>query len=99
MSWQTAAKQLRAQQEAGERVTTARRLIELPLSLPPRGLTRLEASRYVGVSPNKFDEAVKVGKMPKPRRLLGVDTWDRLALDRAYSALPTDEGGNSWDGH
>ena len=78
-------------------MTTARRLIELPLSLPPRGLTRFEASRYVGVSPNKFDEAVKVGLMPQPRNLLGVDLWDREELDAAYKALPTKGEANPWD--
>lgn len=82
----------------------ARRLIELPLSLPPLGLTREESARYVGVSPNKFDEAVKKGTMPRAKNLLGVLTWDRAALDAAYRALPThgeapaDKGGTSgWD--
>lgn len=79
-------------------MTTARRLIELPSSLPPRGLTRLEAARYVGLSPNKFDEAVKVRIMPKPKKLVGVLTWDRIQLDHAYQSLPSDEGGNSWAG-
>lgn len=79
-------------------MTTARRLIELPLSCPPRGLTRLEAARYVGYSPNKFDDLVKAKLMPAAKRALGVMTWDRLALDQAYANLPTDEGGNSWAG-
>jgi hypothetical protein len=79
-------------------MTVARRLIELPLSLPPRGLTRLEAARYVGYSPNKFDEMVEARLMPAPRKALGVRTWDRLQLDVAYSNLPTEEGGNSWAG-
>src|SRR5690242_17745827 len=37
----------------------------LPASLPPRGLSRVQAAAYVGVSPVLFDELVKDGRMPK----------------------------------
>ncbi|RUW19318.1 hypothetical protein EOA34_29930, partial [Mesorhizobium sp. M4B.F.Ca.ET.013.02.1.1] len=41
----------------------------LPSSLPPRGLSRLEAAAYIGVSASLFDQLVKDGRMPKPKRI------------------------------
>ncbi|MGE3712229.1 MAG: helix-turn-helix transcriptional regulator, partial [Hyphomicrobiaceae bacterium] len=60
----------------------------LPSSLPPRGLSRIEAAAYVGISPTKFDELVSDGRMPGPKRIDGRRVWDRLQLDRAFNALP-----------
>lgn len=60
----------------------------LPLSLPPRGLSRAEAAAYVGVSPTLFDEAVRDGRMPPPKRINSRVIWDRLRLDQAVDALP-----------
>lgn len=57
------------------------------LSYPPRGLNREEASRWVGVSPTKFDELVRSGRMPKPKRVDGRVIWDRLKLDAAFADL------------
>jgi len=71
----------------------------LPLSLPPRGLSRVQAAEYVGVSPTKFDELVRDGRMPSPKRIDGRVIFDRLRLDSAFAALP-DEGGHAddvWD--
>ncbi len=71
----------------------------LPLSCPPRGLKREQAAAYVGpVGTTKFDEMVKDGRMPKPKRIDGLTSWDRLELDVAYAALPTDDDANPWDG-
>ena len=71
----------------------------LPLSCPPRGLKREQAAAYVGpVGTTKFDEMVKDGRMPKPKRIDGLTSWDRLELDVAYAALPTDDDSNPWDG-
>lgn len=68
--------------------------------LPPvRGLNREQASAYVGVSTSLFDEMVKDGRMPRPKRPNGRTVWDRLQLDRAFDRLPggeIDEGGE-WD--
>lgn len=61
-------------------------------SYPPRGLSRDEAARYVGVSPTKFDELVSKRKMPRPKRVDGRVIWDRVALDIAFSELPDDSG-------
>lgn len=70
----------------------------LPASLPPRGLCRVQAAEYVGVSPSLFDEMVGDGRMPKAKRINARTVWDRKQLDLAFEALPdgTDEG-NPWD--
>jgi predicted DNA-binding transcriptional regulator AlpA len=60
-------------------------------SYPPRGLSREEAARYVGVGTTKFDEMVEDRRMPKPKRIDGRVIWDRISLDAAFSDLPADE--------
>lgn len=62
----------------------------------PRGLSRDEAARYVGVGSTKFDELVAARRMPRPKRIDGRTVWDRIALDAAFSELPED-GGNKID--
>ena len=71
----------------------------LPQNLPPRGLRRVEAAAYVGISPTKFDELVKDGRMPSPKRINGRVVWDRVKLDAAFEALPDDENSANdvWD--
>lgn len=72
----------------------------LPPNLAPRGVSRVEAASYIGVSPSKFDELVADGRMPPPKRIDSRRVWDVKALDRAFEALP-EEGGeqitNPWD--
>jgi predicted DNA-binding transcriptional regulator AlpA len=71
----------------------------LPRSLPPRGISRVEAAAYVGVSPSKFDEMVGDRRMPPPRRVDGRKVWDVRELDVAFDALPYDASSgekNSW---
>ena len=60
------------------------------LSYPPRGLSRDEAARYIGVGTTKFDEMVADKRMPKPKRIDGRTVWDRIALDAAFSELPSE---------
>jgi predicted DNA-binding transcriptional regulator AlpA len=67
----------------------------LPASLPPRGLSREESAAYVGVGATKFDEMVADGRMPAPKKIDGRKVWDRLNLDSAFVALPTDGSGRS----
>jgi excisionase family DNA binding protein len=64
----------------------------LPASLPPRGLSREEAAAYIGIGATKFDQMVDDGRMPQPKRIDGRKVWDRLRLDSAFAALPTDGG-------
>jgi predicted DNA-binding transcriptional regulator AlpA len=71
----------------------------LPPSLPPRGLSRVQAAEYVGVGVTKFDEMVGDGRMPKPKRIDGRVVWDRIKLDEAFATLDDEAGSkNEWDG-
>jgi predicted DNA-binding transcriptional regulator AlpA len=72
-------------------------LKQLPLSLPPRGLSRCEAAAYVGVSPSLFDQMVKDGRMPQPKRINNRTVWDRHRLDVAFEVLPDSNNQNPWD--
>ena len=70
----------------------------LPLSLAPRGLSRVQAAEYIGVGVTKFDEMVDDGRMPKPKRIDGRTVWDRLKLDAAFDALGDEARfNNEWD--
>lgn len=55
---------------------------------PPRGMSRDAAARYIGVGTTKFDQMVKDGRMPKPKRIDGRTVWDRIKLDDAFTRLP-----------
>lgn len=68
----------------------------LPPSLPPRGLSRLAAAEYIGVSPSTFDKLVAEGQMPGPKKLRSRLIWDRKRLDECFDALD-DDGNNPWD--
>jgi predicted DNA-binding transcriptional regulator AlpA len=73
----------------------------LPLSLAPRGLSRVQAAEYIGVGVSKFDALVRDGRMPKPKRVDGRTIWDRLELDEAFSALEQESAPvkpNPWEG-
>lgn len=69
----------------------------LPPSLPPRGLSRVQAATYIGVSPALFDQMVNDGRMPKPKRINARTVWDRVQLDEAFAALPDEQAKNPWD--
>ena len=63
----------------------------------PRGLSRVEAAAYVGVSPSMFDIMVKDGRMPQPKRINSRTVWDRRRLDEAFEELPESVERNPWD--
>lgn len=67
--------------------------------LTPRGLSRVQAAAYVGVSPSLFDELVKDGRMPTPKRINSRTIWDRMKLDEAFEAILDEESraANPWD--
>jgi predicted DNA-binding transcriptional regulator AlpA len=71
----------------------------LPLSLAPRGLSRVQSAEYIGVGVTKFDEMVVDGRMPKPKRIDGRTVWDRVLLDEAFEALDNEAMAkkNHWD--
>lgn len=66
-------------------------------SYAPRGLSRDEAARYVGVGSTKFDEMVGDGRMPQPKRIDGRVVWDRLRIEAAFSDLPEEKAANPLD--
>jgi len=66
----------------------------LPASLAPRGLSRVQAAAYIGVSPSLFDELVKDERMPQSIRINSRVLWDRMALDQAFAALSDAKDGN-----
>ena len=67
------------------------------LSIEPRGLNRVKASAYVGVSPSLFDEMVGDGRMPAPKIINSRRVWDRRELDVSFDALPRTEERDPWD--
>jgi hypothetical protein len=58
------------------------------LRYSPRGMSRIEAAAYIGISPSLFDEMVKDRRMPGPKLINSRVVWDRFALDDAFEALP-----------
>lgn len=62
-----------------------------PLSYPPRGLSREEAARYLGIGATLFNQLVDEGVIPRPKRLKARMIWDRVALDMAFAELPDDD--------
>jgi len=65
--------------------------------IEPRGLSRIEAAAYVGVSPSLFDGMVNDGRMPPPKRINSRNVWDRCSLDAAFDDLPDKTERNPWD--
>jgi predicted DNA-binding transcriptional regulator AlpA len=59
----------------------------LPNNLPPRGLSRVEAAAYIGISPSLFDRGIKDRLWPKPFRVYGRVLWCRRKLDAALDLL------------
>jgi len=57
---------------------------------PPtaRGLNRVQAAAYIGVSASLFDQMVSDGRMPRAKTINSRTVWDRHALDRAFDLLP-----------
>jgi predicted DNA-binding transcriptional regulator AlpA len=60
-----------------------------------RGLGRVRAAAYVGVSPGKFDEMVADGRMPRPKEIDRRLVWDVRELDTAFDELPVRRGERS----
>ena len=85
------------------RPTGRSRTIYDPLSLsetrlvPRRWLNRLEAAIYTTLSPTKFDELVRNGRLPAPRWIDRRKFWDLLELDLCLQACPRDHEGGATD--
>lgn len=63
----------------------------LPAGVMPRGLSRVQAAAYIGVSPAMFDRMIKDRLMPKPVRVYSRTIWDIRKLDAAFGALDTED--------
>lgn len=91
--------------EASRKDRHTQRRDVLPVSLPPRGLSRVQAAQYIGVSPSHFDKLIRARAMPPAKRLGGRVVWDRKQLDEAFDALDAESqwsdddaaDANSWD--
>lgn len=55
---------------------------------PRRGLSRVEAALYLGISPSKFDELRKDGRVGPNRLIDGRKVWDVRELDLVFEAFP-----------
>ncbi|MBN9035502.1 MAG: hypothetical protein J0H53_05490 [Rhizobiales bacterium] len=67
------------------------------LAYPPRGMSREEAARYIGVGTTKFDQLVADRRMPRPKQIDGRVVWDRVALDACFAELPSEASVNRID--
>ncbi len=68
--------------------------------VPRRGLSRIEAAQYLGVSASKFDEMRADGRVAPPRLLDGRKLWDVYELDMAFDELPREDApklGTGWN--
>lgn len=66
--------------------------------IEPRGLSRVDAAHYVGVSPTKFDQLVERHLMPSPIKIDGRRVWDRKKVDIAFDRLDGEnDDANPWD--
>ena len=70
-----------------------------PSRIEPRGLSRVEAAHYLGISPSKFDEMRKDRRVGPARMIDGRKVWDVRDLDSAFDALPleSDEEAEDWN--
>jgi hypothetical protein len=68
--------------------------------IPRRGLSRVEAAMYLGISPSKFDEMRADGRIRPAKLIDGRKVWDVRELDIAFDDLPDENGnhnsGNEW---
>ena len=58
--------------------------------IPRRGLSRVEGAAYLGISPSKFDEMRKDGRIGPAKLIDGRKVFDIRMLDEAFDALPED---------
>ena len=66
--------------------------------IPRRGLSRVEAAMYLGISPSKFDELRKSGRIGPAKILDSRKLYAIEMLDEFFDALPAegDEAKEDW---
>nr|WP_083239019.1 hypothetical protein [Methyloceanibacter superfactus] len=57
----------------------------------------MRSAAYIGVSSSLFDNMVRDGRMPPPKRINSRVIWDRRQLDAAFDALSDGDAENPWD--
>jgi hypothetical protein len=69
-----------------------------PAPYPRRGLSRIEAALYLGISPSKFDQLRKDRRVGPARLIDGRKVWDVKELDFAFEAFPleSDDASGDW---
>lgn len=77
----------------------AKRAVALHPNLSPKAICRRSAAEYAGISASKFDELVREGRMPPPRKIDRRRVWLVSELDRAIYELPADvsNGRSEWN--
>jgi hypothetical protein len=63
---------------------------------PRRGLSRVEAAFYLGISPSKFDELRKDGRVGPAHIIGGRKVWDVRDLDETFDASPLEDHAGDW---
>lgn len=61
------------------------------IAYPPRAFRAERAAAYLAMGKSKFLELVDEGRLPRPVRIDGITTWDRLELDAAYEQMKREE--------
>ena len=76
-------------------------MAKTPLPWLPRGLNRLQAATYIGVSGGTFDKLIEDGRMPEPIKVGARRIYDRHAIDAAFDTLGDERNDfdepNPWD--
>ena len=63
---------------------------------PRRGLSRVEAALYLGISPSKFDELRKDGRVAPAHIIGGRKVWDMRDLDETFDVSPQEDAQGDW---
>ena len=58
---------------------------------PRRGLSRVKAAAYLGISPSKFDQMRAGGRIGSARLIDSRKVFDVRMLDEVFEALPLEE--------
>ena len=62
-----------------------------------RALGAAESAHYFGISPSKFDELRKDGRVGPARLIDGRKVWDVRELDLAFEAFPLESDNTAED--
>jgi hypothetical protein len=72
--------------------------VRIQRPIPRRGLSRVEAAMYIGISPSKFDELRKDGRIGPAKLLDGRKLFAIEMLDEFFDTLPDEnhEKADDW---